>query len=112
MLSSTYRQFAADIITMVSFSEPWGFVRNARDERGLLESWRIGLPFFGLAGRWRWFRQNIIANDALAKFFLPTMNDQKGMGYLYAQADREVSAREKKMEADGGSFLERPDYLQ
>lgn len=97
---------------MVCFTQPWGFVRNGRDERGLLESWRIGLPFFGLAGRWRWFRQNIIANDALAKFFLPTMNDKKGMGYLYAQADREVSSREKKMEAEGGSFLERADYLQ
>ncbi|KAF7533964.1 hypothetical protein G7054_g6637 [Neopestalotiopsis clavispora] len=112
VLSDKVAEFAADIVTMVCFTQPWGFVRNGRDERGLLESWRIGLPFFGLAGRWRWFRQNIIANDALAKFFLPTMNDKKGMGYLYAQADREVSGREKKMEAEGGSFLERADYLQ
>ncbi|ETS76796.1 hypothetical protein PFICI_12183 [Pestalotiopsis fici W106-1] len=112
VLSDKVAEFAADIITMVSFTQPWGFVRNGRDERGLLESWRIGLPFFGLAGRWRWFRQNIIANDALAKFFLPKMSDKKGMGYLYVQADREVSSRERKMQEEGGSFLERPDYLQ
>ncbi|KAK6078960.1 cytochrome P450 17A1 [Seiridium cupressi] len=98
---------------MLAFTELWGFVRNGRDERGMLESWRLGLPFFGLSGRWRWFRTNVIGNDHLAKFFLPAMSDKKGMGYLYAQANQEVSDRETKMTREGDTFyMERPDYLQ
>ncbi|KAK9423027.1 hypothetical protein SUNI508_04694 [Seiridium unicorne] len=80
---------------------------------GMLESWRLGLPFFGLSGRWRWFRTNVIGNDHLAKFFLPAMSDKKGMGYLYAQANQEVSDRETKMTREGDTFyMECPDYLQ
>ncbi|KAK9777194.1 hypothetical protein AB5N19_12276 [Seiridium cardinale] len=113
VLSDKVAEFAADIITMLASTEPWGFVRNGRDERGMLESWRLGLPFFGLSGRWRWFRTNVIGNDHLAKFFLPAMNDKKGMGYLYAQANQEVSDRETKMTREGKTFyMERPDYLQ
>ncbi|KAI1859487.1 uncharacterized protein JN550_012005, partial [Neoarthrinium moseri] len=113
ILSDRVAEFAADIMTMVSFSEPWGFVRHGRDERGILHSWRLGLPFFGLVGRWRWFRQNIIANPNLAHYLLPAMSDKQGMGYLYAQANREVDHREMRMKAEGESFyMERPDFLQ
>lgn len=100
-------------MTMVSFTEPWGFVKNGRDERGLLASWRAGLDFFGIAGRWQWFRHHILTNDWLSGYFLPSGDDRSGMGYLFAQADRAVSLREAKMDAEGGSFyMERPDYLQ
>jgi hypothetical protein len=100
-------------MTMLVFTEPWGFVRNSRDERGMLESWRAGLPFFGLAGRWRWFRRNVLTNDYAARYFLPTGSDRTGMGYLYAQADREVTAREEKMKVEADAYsMERPDYLQ
>jgi hypothetical protein len=43
--------FAADIMTILSFTDAWGFVANGRDERGLLESWRLGLDIFGFVGR-------------------------------------------------------------
>ncbi|KAK8115395.1 pisatin demethylase [Apiospora kogelbergensis] len=113
VLSDKVAEFAADIMTMVSFSEPWGFVQHSRDERRLLESWRGGLDFFGVAARWRWFRQNVLANDRLSGFFLPSGNDQSGMGYLYAQADRQVGLREARMAAEGKSYyMERPDLLQ
>ena len=85
-------------MTLVSFTKTWGFVRNDRDERGLLQSWRQGLDFLSIAGRWLWFRRNILGYPRLALFFLPKMTDGSGMGYLYAQADVEVSGREEQME--------------
>ncbi|KAK8090472.1 cytochrome P450 monooxygenase [Apiospora hydei] len=59
MLCDKVAEFAADIMTMVSFTEPWGFVKNSRDERGLLAEWRSGLDFFGVAGRWQTFRRHL-----------------------------------------------------
>ncbi|KAK6866397.1 cytochrome P450 [Apiospora arundinis] len=112
-LSDKVAEFAADIMAIVAFSEPWGFVKNSRDERRILESWRGGLDFFGIACRWRWFRRNILANDWLSGFFLPAGNEESGMGYLYAQADQQVSQREAKMAAEGKAYhMERPDLLQ
>ncbi|KAK8026351.1 cytochrome P450 monooxygenase-like protein [Apiospora marii] len=112
-LSDKVAEFAADIMTMVSFTEPWGFVAKGRDERGLLASWRAGLDFFGVAGRWQWFRRRVLADDRLSGYFLPSIDDRRGMGYLYAQADRQVGRREAEMEAEGEAFyMERPDYLQ
>ncbi|KAK8081260.1 Cytochrome p450 [Apiospora saccharicola] len=113
VLSDKVAEFAADIMTILSFNEPWGFVDNGRDERNLLASWRAGLDFFGIAVRWRWFRQHILANDRLSPYFLPSADDRTGMGYLVAQADRQVKMREARMEAEGEGFcMERPDYLQ
>lgn len=102
-------------MTLVSFTKTWGFIRNDRDERGLLQSWRQGLDFLSIAGRWLWFRRNILGHPRLALFFLPKMTDRSGMGYLYAQADVEVSEREKQMKKEGAEFgldEEGKDYLQ
>lgn len=109
-ISDKVAQFAADVMTMVSFSEPWGFVQNSRDERNLLESWRSGLNFFGLAGRFRWFRDTILKSPLLAPYFLPKSSDKSGMGYLFAQADEQVTRREKRIEQ--GFTQDKPDYLQ
>ena len=106
-------EFAADTLTMLAFTDKWGFVENSRDERNYLKSWRQGLNHFGLAGRWRWYRQNILANDFLALYFLPKVGDKFGMGYLISHADQQVRRREKAIEAAGGDFqMEQPDFLQ
>ncbi|KAK1622509.1 cytochrome P450 monooxygenase-like protein [Colletotrichum phormii] len=96
ILSDKVAEFAADIMTLVCFTNPWGFVDNSRDERNMLKSWREGLVFFGFAGRFRFFR-DVILKGSLSKYFLPGTSDDNGMGYLMRQADREVSGREQRM---------------
>ncbi|KXH62391.1 cytochrome P450 17A1 [Colletotrichum salicis] len=110
ILSDKVAEFAADIMTLVCFTNPWGFVDNSRDERNMLKSWREGLVFFGFAGRFRFFR-DVILKGSLSKYFLPGTSDDNGMGYLMRQADREVSGREQRMSQEDFS-QERPDFLQ
>lgn len=98
------------MLTLVAFSRPWGFVRNGRDEGHLLHAWREGLPFFGFAGRARWFRRNVLRSPRLAGWFLPGTSDDRGMGFLMCQADRAVGEREALVE--GGYSQDKPDYLQ
>jgi len=105
-------EFAADIMTMVAFTQPWGFVRNGRDERGMLESWRGGLDWFGFVGRWRWFRNTVVKHPLTAPYCLPAMTDKHGMGFLIAQADRSVTEREKLMNESDNWQTEPPDFLQ
>ncbi|OQV09709.1 hypothetical protein CLAIMM_13801 [Cladophialophora immunda] len=102
-------EFAADIMTMISFTEPWGFVRNSRDERGILGSWRKGLPLFGFAGRCNSFRK-ILSIPGIGEKFLPSATDKDGFGYLMNWADKEVSRREEKL--GDGLTSDQPDFLQ
>ncbi|KAK7700068.1 hypothetical protein SLS57_012214, partial [Botryosphaeria dothidea] len=104
------KEFAADIMTMLSFTDPWGFVSNSRDERNILKSWREGLDFFGFVGRFRWFR-DVVMKTSWGLYFLPNMSDDTGMGYLMSQADKQVAGREQRIENENYS-QEKPDFLQ
>lgn len=97
-------------MTMVSFSEPWGFVKNDRDERRLLESFRNGLNFFGFAGKFSFFRDYIMNIPGLNLWLLPATSDSSGMGYLMSQADKQVTQREKDIENE--IYIDQPDFLQ
>ncbi len=98
---------------MLAFTDPWGFIRNGRDEGAFLASWRQGLAHFGMAGRWRWYRNVILKSKFLAPYFLPSVSDKYGMGFLIAHADDQVTRREKAIEAAGPDWkMERPDFLQ
>ncbi|EKG19832.1 Cytochrome P450 [Macrophomina phaseolina MS6] len=110
VLSDKAAEFAADIMTMLSFTEPWGFVSNSRDERNILKSWREGLDYFGFVGRFRWFR-DVVMKTSWGLYFMPTMDDDNGMGYLMSQADKQVSDREQRIEKEHYS-QEKPDFLQ
>ncbi|KAI1496332.1 cytochrome P450 [Biscogniauxia marginata] len=113
MLCDKVAEFAADFLTMIAFNEPWGFVRNGRDEREYLKSWREGLDFYGLAARWKSFRKYILKNPILSSYFLPSVSDKHGMGYLAFHADQQVSKREAEMEESGGEWkMDNPDFLQ
>ena len=106
-------QFAADVLTTISFTEPWGFVKNQRDEGDYLTSWRKGLPYFGVYNRWNSFRDYVLKNDTLSPFFLPSTSDKTGMGFLIAHADKAIKEREKKIqEANGDWHMDNPDLLQ
>ncbi|CAJ2502189.1 Uu.00g095830.m01.CDS01 [Anthostomella pinea] len=113
VLCDKVAEFAADVLTMMAFTEPWGFVRHGRDERDFLRSWRAGLNYFGLAGRWKSFCDHILKSPTLSPYFLPSTRDTHGMGYLAFHADQQVSQREKEMEQSNGNFtMKNPDLLQ
>lgn len=109
-LSDKVAEFAADIMSMVSFTEPFGSVKNQRDEKDLLGNWRKGLTFFGFVGRFRFFREHIIKLPKVGLWFLPAVSNTSGMGWLMCEADRQVSTREERnMEKP---FDGKPDFLQ
>jgi hypothetical protein len=103
-------EFAGDIMTQLAFSEPWGFIANGRDERGILESWRYALDRFGFVGRFIFLRDYIMKVPILARQFIPKTSDGYGMGYLLNEANRIVAQREDNDAK--GITLEKPDFLQ
>ena len=109
-LSDKVAEFAADILSMISFTKPFGSVENQRDEKDLLGNWRKGLTFFGFVGRFRFFRERIIKIPRVGLWFLPAVSNDYGMGWLMCEADRQVSAREKQNAEQ--PFDGRPDFLQ
>ncbi|KAK3688935.1 cytochrome P450 17A1, partial [Podospora appendiculata] len=110
VLSDKCAEFAADVMTVVSFSEPWGFVKNDRDEKHILESWRKSLDVWGFVGRFGWLRENVF-KSSLSVYLLPKTDDDDGMGYLRGLADRLVTERERQIEEERFS-QDKPDILQ
>ncbi|KAJ8059509.1 hypothetical protein OCU04_011169 [Sclerotinia nivalis] len=109
-LGDKVAQFAADIMTIFSFNQPWGFVKNSRDERALLYNWRKGLDFVGFASRFTFFRKHILNIPGIAALFLPQFDSKSGIGYLMCEADRAIAEREQAISQ--GVYPEKPDFLQ
>ncbi|KAJ4301084.1 hypothetical protein N0V90_003174 [Kalmusia sp. IMI 367209] len=109
-LSDKVAEFAADIMSMISFTNAFGCVKNQRDEKLILTNWRIGLDFFGFVGRFRFFRERIIPMPSVGKWFLPSVDNELGMGWLMCEADRQVTAREQQIAEKG--FEGEPDFMQ
>jgi hypothetical protein len=109
-LSDKVAEFAADILSIVSFTQPFGSVEKQRDEKYLLTNWRKGLTFFGFSGRFRFFRERILRLPIVGFWLLPTTSNDYGMGWLMSEADRQVTMREKQNEEK--PFDGRPDFLQ
>jgi hypothetical protein len=97
-------------MTMLSFTEPWGFVKNSRDERGILTSWRKGLGFFGFVSRFTFFRNYVMKVPVLNIWLLPKTSNDSGMGWLMAQADKQVTDREEELR--NGIYPDKPDFMQ
>lgn len=109
-LSDKVAQFAADIMSMISFTDPFGCVANQRDEKDVLSNWRKGLGFFGFVGRFRFFRENVIKLPVVGLWFLPSVSNESGMGWLMCEADRQVTEREELVKQKG--FEGEPDFMQ
>lgn len=109
-LSDKVAEFAADIMSMISFGEPFGSVKNQRDEKDILGNWRKGLTFFGFASRFRFFRDTVLKIPVLGLWFLPGISHESGMGWLMAEADRQVFVRESRSEEKVARG--EPDFLQ
>ncbi|KAI3398021.1 hypothetical protein diail_9998 [Diaporthe ilicicola] len=110
ILTNKVAEFAADVLTTIVFTAPWGFLANDRDERGLIRAWRDGLPLFGLSQRWRFLRE-VVLPSPLGPHLLPRESDETGNGWLVAQASREIAERERRMAA-GEPRPDPPDMLQ
>lgn len=113
-LSDKVAEFAADIMSMVSFTTPFGCVERQEDVRDILKNWRLGLSFFGFTSRWRWFRDVVLQLPVAGMWFLPKVESGSGMGWLMYEADRQVSVREEVNAADEkkGSLEGRKDFMQ
>ncbi|KAF6809395.1 cytochrome P450 monooxygenase [Colletotrichum musicola] len=89
-------EVAADIMTMIAFSEPWGFIADKTDQRQILRTWRKGLQ--GLVG-----------------VVLPPQatwaGDKIGLGYVMGQADKQLAERERRIEEEMYS-QEYPDFMK
>ncbi|CAN9185692.1 unnamed protein product [Alternaria alternata] len=109
-LSDKVAEFAADILSIISFTQPFGSVENQRDEKYLLTNWRKGLTFFGFSGRCRFFRERILRLPVIGSLLLPTTSNDYGMGWLMGEADRQVTRREQQNKEK--PFDGRPDFLQ
>lgn len=109
-LGDKVAQFAAEIMTIFLFNQPWGFVKNSRDERALLQNWRKGLDFVGFTARFTFFRKHILNIPGIGALVLPKPDTKSGMGYLIFEADRAITERED--EISQGIYPEEPDFLQ
>jgi hypothetical protein len=109
-LSDKVAEFAADIMSMISFTNAFGCVRNQRDEKAILSNWRKGLGFFGFVGRFHFFREHIIKLPVIGLWFIPSTSNDSGMGWLMCEAERQVSRREKQNEKK--AFEGMPDFMQ
>lgn len=109
-ISDKVAEFAADIMTMLSFTHPFGFVKNSRDERNILGSWRQGLDFFGFAGRSKFFQNYLMHMPGLGAIIFPKITDNNGMGWLMGEAYRQVNEREALLKKD--SYEGDPDFMQ
>ncbi|KAK4175766.1 putative cytochrome P450 E-class, group I [Triangularia setosa] len=108
-------QFAADVMTLLTFGKPWGFIAHDRDEKRLLSAFREGLPFFGFAARCNSFRELFLSSGLMRSLILPTVDDKHGNGYLASQARLAIVQREKERETEhlleeGGGYKVK-DYL-
>jgi cytochrome P450 len=110
-LSDKVAEFSADILSMISFGEAFGCVKNQRDEKRIVENWRKGLYAFGFVTRWRFLRDVIIPRTALGKWLLPKAAEEDGMGWLMKEADRQVTERERMATEKGGCEGQK-DFLQ
>ncbi|KAF5486925.1 Cytochrome P450 monooxygenase gsfF [Colletotrichum siamense] len=103
-------EFAADIMTMICFSEPWGFVSNKADQRQILRTWRNGQIALSFLTRFRWLRDRV-TRAWWGPYLQPSPEDKFGVGYIMGEANRQVAERERRIDEEGFS-QEYPDLMQ
>ncbi|KAK0670159.1 cytochrome P450 [Cercophora samala] len=104
-------QFAADVMTLLVFGKPWGFIAHDRDERRLLTAFRESLPMFSFAARCNSFRELILSSARMRGLVMPKVDDKTGSGYLASQAKLAVAQREQEREEGVEEEGKVRDYL-
>ncbi|PGH15213.1 hypothetical protein AJ79_02578 [Helicocarpus griseus UAMH5409] len=110
LLGERVAQFATDVLTMLAFTEPFGFVKNARDEHRILETWRQSLGAFSFFSRLTLFHRYIGGMPGMGKLLFPPKTDIDGAGWVLGEAERQVNNGLRLMEKH--QQPEKPDFLQ
>lgn len=97
-------------MTLVSFGEAWGFIKNERDEHGLSAAFNGAIDITDFFCRWTFLRETHQSIPFLMNFLLPSAKDKDGWGYLIGVAHKEVAKREKQFE--NGIQPESMDFTQ
>lgn len=78
------RWFAYDTICQLSFGEPIGFVRQARDVSNLIENFHDMAPFAAIVGALPWLCAPILQSPITKWLFMPRPGDTSGTGKIMA----------------------------
>lgn len=78
------RWFAYDMICQLSFGEPIGFIKQARDVENLIENFHKMAPFAAIVGTLPWIARPIMENPIGRWMFMPKPGDNTGTGKIMA----------------------------
>ncbi|CAG8956308.1 hypothetical protein HYFRA_00003688 [Hymenoscyphus fraxineus] len=110
-MSDRTAQFSADVMTLVSFGQTWGFIENERDERGLITSFRKILDTLAAFCRSSFIRETLAYTPIIMNYLVPDNKETKeGWGFLFGLAIKEVAKREEQLKH--GIFPESKDFMQ
>ena len=83
-MASAYRWFAYDMICQLSFGEPIGFIKQARDVENLIDDFHKMAPFAAVVGSLPWIVRPIMENPIGRWLFMPRPGDNTGTGRIMA----------------------------
>ena len=107
-MSGSYMTY--DVISDIGFGAPFGFIEKGEDVGGLIQSFRDGLPLFGLMGTLYPFTRWIKTTWIGTKYLVPKPEDASGIGNLMRFRDRLLTQRINEIE--DSESRERADLLQ
>jgi hypothetical protein len=76
--------FAYDTICQLSFGEPLGFVREARDVFNLIKNFHDMAPFAAVVGALPWLCAPVLQSPITKWLFMPRQGDSSGTGKIMA----------------------------
>lgn len=80
--------FAYDTICQLSFGEPLGFVREARDVSDLIKNFHDMAPFAAIVGALPWLCAPVLRSPITKWLFMPRPGDSSGTGKIMAASPR------------------------
>ncbi|KAK1634586.1 cytochrome P450 monooxygenase [Colletotrichum phormii] len=99
--------FAYDTICQLSFGEPLGFVREARDVSNLIKNFHDMAPFAAVVGALPWLCAPFLHSPITKWLFMPRPGDSSGTGKIMAFRDALLNERLRDPKAHHkGDFLD------
>ncbi|KAI1496961.1 cytochrome P450 monooxygenase [Biscogniauxia marginata] len=99
--------FAYDTVSQLTFGEPLGFVREARDLSNLIKNFHDMAPFAAIVGALPWLCGPILRSPISKWLFMPRSGDSSGTGKIMAFRDNLLKTRLEDPQAQHkGDFLD------
>ncbi|RYP36604.1 hypothetical protein DL767_003308 [Monosporascus sp. MG133] len=99
--------YAYDTVSQLTFGEPLGFVREARDVSNLIKNFHDMAPFAAVVGALPWLCGPILRSPITKWLFMPRSGDSSGTGKIMAFRDNLLKARLEDPQAHHkGDFLD------